>query len=164
MKKIKAFFKRLFGKLNGWIAKFMTVNDEAVKKYSPIAVDIINFIKEYNGTAIVSDLTKFLESLGNPVVTGGINIVEKILSDKSLDKMLSVIGIAQQTAAGNTPQQKVQIITDYIKSIEGDSKKKEAWTTLASVIAEILSNGTVTWKELYLIVEGIYKKNLNKSA
>lgn len=164
MKKIKAFFKRLFGKLNGWIAKFMTVNDEAVKKYSPIAVDICNFIKEYNGNAIVDDLTKFLSSLGNPVVDGGISIAKKVLSDESMDKVLSVIGIATKTVEGNTPLQKVQIITDYIKSIEGDSKKKEAWTTLASIIAEILSNGTVTWKELYLIVEGIYKKNLNKSA
>lgn len=164
MKKIKAFFKRLFGKLNGWIAKFMAVNDEAVKKYSPIAVDICNFIKEYNGNAIVDDLTKFLSSLGNPVVNGGISIAKKVLSDESMDKVLSVIGIATKTVEGNTPLQKVQIITDYIKSIEEDSKKKEAWTTLASIIAEILSNGTVTWKELYLIVEGIYKKNLNKSA
>lgn len=164
MKKIKVFFKKLFGKLNGWIAKFMAVNDEAVKKYSPIAVDIINFIKEYNGTAIVSDLTKFLNGIGNPVITGGINIAEKILSDESLNKMLSVIGIAKQAAAGNTPEQKVQIITDYIKKLEGGNEKKEAWTTLASVAAEILSSGTVTWKELYLIVEGIYKKDLNKSA
>lgn len=163
MKKLILFIKSLFSSLESYVRVFIKKNDEAIKKYAPVAVDVVNFLKEYTGSTVAADLFKFLEGIGNPVVSKGASIVYKILSPAILDKIGKVLGCLQGVASDATMDDKIKQIALFVEKLTAEDRK-DALTSIASIIAEALSDGKLSWKELYIIIEAIYVKNKNRSA
>lgn len=160
MKKLILKIKMLFSILTTWFASMLSKNDEIVKIFAPFAINICNFIKEYNGSAPIDAIRLFIESTGNAYLKSVIGITDKLLNDENMDKVIAVLNIASKAASARTVADKLNIILDYIKSLETD-KRKIAWTTLAAMIASDLANGKLSWQELYSIAQGIYEKKLN---
>lgn len=152
--------KMLFNKLTTWFAKMLNENDEIVKMIAPFAVNICNFIKEYNGNELVSALKQFILSTGNVYLKSIVGVADMLLTDENMDKVITALNIVDKAASTTNVADKLTLILNYIKSLETD-KRKIAWTTLSATIASSLSDGKLSWQELYSIVKGIYQTKSN---
>lgn len=152
--------KMLFSKLTTWFAKMLNENDEIVKTVAPFAVNICNFVKEYNGNELVTALKEFILSTGNVYLKSAVGVADILLTDENMDKIITALNIADKAASTTNVADKLTIILDYIKSLE-TNKKAIAWTTLSAMIASDLSDGKLSWQELYSIVKGIYQTKSN---
>ena len=160
MKKFWIKVKLIFSKRYEWLISDLQKNDDVVKHLAPTAIRICNFLKEYNGSAIAVDLEKFLTGLGNPVIKEGVNVITTILSDAVLDKIIAALNIADKAASVTNAADKLTLILNYVKTLE-TSQRAIAWTTVSSAITSALTDGKISWLELYGIVKKIYASKSN---
>ena len=150
----------LFNKLSTWFTKVLKENDEIVKVVAPVAVNICNFIKEYNGNNMVLALEEWATALGGTYGKVAVGFVQTFLTDATMDKIIIALNIADSAAATENVADKLTMILNYVKTLE-DSEKAIAWTTISASITSALSDGKLTWQELYSIVKGIYDTKSN---
>lgn len=150
----------LFNKLSTWFTKVLKENDEIVKVVAPVAVNICNFIKEYNGNNMVLALEEWAAALGGTWGKVAVGFVQMFLTDATMDKIIIALNIADSAAATENVADKLTLILNYVKTLE-DNKKAIAWTTISAQITSSLSDGKLTWQELYSIVKGIYDTKSN---
>lgn len=162
MKKFWIKVKALFNKVSTWFVKFMHENDKIINEVAPVAINVCNFIKEYNGNDIVLALKTWASSTGI-VGSTTVTLVDKFLSDDAMDKIIAGLHIVVDASDTENVATKLQKILTYVKSLETNAKA-EAYTTLASMIASDFSDGKLSWIELYDFVKAIYetKSNLKK--
>ena len=160
MKKFILKLNMLFNKLSTWFTKVLKENDEIVKVVAPVAVNICNFIKEYNGNNMVLALEEWAAALGGTWGKVAVGFVQTFLTDATMDKVIIALNIADNAAATENVADKLTLILNYVKTLE-DNKKAIAWTTISAQITSSLSDGKLTWQELYSIVKGIYDTKSN---
>ena len=152
----------LFSTLATWFANVLKENDEIVKTIAPIGVNICNFVKEYNGNNMVVAIEEWAASLGGAWGKVAIGFVQTFLTDSTMDKIIIALNIADSAAATENVVDKLTMILNYVKTLE-DDQKAIAWTTISASITSALSDGKLTWQELYSIVKGIYATKSNKA-
>ena len=150
----------LFSTLTTWFAKVLKENDEIVKVVAPVAVNICNFIKEYNGNNMVLALEEWAAALGGTWGKVAVGFVQTFLTDATMDKVIIALNIADNAAQTENIADKLTLVLNYVKTLE-DSEKAIAWTTISASITSSLSDGKLTWQELYSIVKGIYDTKSN---
>ena len=150
----------LFNKLSTWFTKVLKENDEIVKVVAPVAVNICNFIKEYNGNNMVLALEEWAAALGGTWGKVAVGFVQTFLTDATMDKVIIALNIADNAAQTENIADKLTLVLNYVKTLE-DSEKAIAWTTISASITSSLSDGKLTWQELYSIVKGIYDTKSN---
>ena len=160
MKKLFLKIKMLFSALTTWFAKVLKENDYIVKVVAPFGVNVCNFIKEYNGSLLVTELETWAATLGGPWAKVAVGFIQSFLTDATMDKIIIALDIADNAASTDNVPDKLTLILNYVKTLEND-KKAVAWTTISAMITEALSDGNVTWQELYSIVKGIYETKSN---
>ena len=160
MKKFILKLNMLFNKLSTWFTKVLKENDEIVKVVAPVAVNICNFIKEYNGNNMVLALEEWAAALGGTWGKVAVGFVQTFLTDATMDKVIIALNIADNAAQTETIADKLTLVLNYVKTLE-DSEKAIAWTTISASITSSLSDGKLTWQELYSIVKGIYDTKSN---
>ena len=161
MKNLILKIKMLFSALTTWFAKVLKENDEIVKTIAPLGVNICNFIKEYNGNNIVVALEEWAAAFGGTWGKVAVGFVQTFLTDATMDKIIIALNIADSAASTTNVADKLTLILNYVKTLE-DDKKAIAWTTISASITSALSDGKLTWQELYSIVKGIYDTKSNK--
>lgn len=161
MKNLFLKIKMLFSILTTWFAKVLKENDEIVKVIAPIGVNICNFIKEYNGSNLVVSIEEWAAALGGTYGKVIVGFVQTFLTDATMDKIIIALNIAENAASTENVADKLTLILNYVKTLE-DSNKAIAWTTISAQITSSLSDGKLTWQELYSIVKGIYDTKSNK--
>ena len=160
MKKFILKLNMLFNKLSTWFTKVLKENDEIVKVVAPVAVNICNFIKEYNGNNMVLALEEWAAALGGTWGKVAVGFVQTFLTDATMDKVIIALNIADNAAQTENIADKLTLVLNYVKTLE-DSEKAIAWTTISASITSSLSDGKLTWQELYSIVKGIYDTKSN---
>lgn len=160
MKNLILKIKSLFSVLTTWFAKVLKENDNIVKVIAPFGVNVCNFIKEYNGSSLVSELETWAATLGGPWAKVAVGFINSFLTDKTMDKIIIALNIADSAASTDNVADKLTMILNYVKTLEND-KKAIAWTTISAIITASLSDGKLTWQELYSIVKGIYDTKSN---
>ena len=160
MKKFILKLKMLFNKLSTWFTKVLKENDEIVKVVAPVAVNICNFIKEYNGNNMVLALEEWAAALGGTWGKVAVGFVQTFLTDATMDKVIIALNIADNAAQTENIADKLTLVLNYVKTLE-DSEKAVAWTTISASITSALSDGKLSWQELYSIVKGIYATKSN---
>ena len=150
----------LFSTLATWFANVLKENDEIVKVVAPVAVNICNFIKEYNGSSIVIAMEEWAAALGGTWGKVAVGFVQTFLTDATMDKVIIALNIADNAAQTENIADKLTLVLNYVKTLE-DSEKAIAWTTISASITSALSDGKLTWQELYSIVKGIYDTKSN---
>lgn len=160
MKKLFLKIKMLSSALTTWFAKVLKENDYIVKVVAPFGVNVCNFIKEYNGSLPVTELETWAATLGGPWAKVAVGFIQSFLTDATMDKIIIALNIADNAASTDNVADKLTLILNYVKTLEND-KKAVAWTTISAMITEALSDGNVTWQELYSIVKGIYETKSN---
>lgn len=160
MKNLILKIKMLFSVLTTWFAKVLKENDNIVKVIAPFGVNVCNFIKEYNGSFLVSELETWAATLGGPWAKVAVGFINSFLTDNTMDKIIIALNIADSAASTDNVADKLTMILNYVKTLEND-KKAIAWTTISAIITASLSDGKLTWQELYSIVKGIYDTKSN---
>ena len=150
----------LFSSLATWFAKVLKENDEIVKVVAPVAVNICNFIKTYNGNNIVIAMEEWAADLGGAWGKVAVGFVQTFLTDATMDKVIIALNIADSAAQTENVADKLTLVLNYVKTLE-DSEKAVAWTTISASITSALSDGKLSWQELYSIVKGIYATKSN---
>ena len=143
-----------------WFAGVLKKNDEIVKVVAPYAINVCNFIKEYNGDSLFIALKAWAASAGGPWAKVAVTFIDRVLSDEVMDKVIIALNITERAAETDNVADKLTLILNYVKTLETNDKAV-AWTTISASITSALSDGKLTWQELYLIVKGIYDKELN---
>jgi hypothetical protein len=152
--------KALFSKLGTWFTKMLKENDTIVKVITPYAVNVCNFIKEYNGSDLVTDLETYAESLGGTWVKVAVEFMKTFLTDATMDKIIIALNIVEKSAETDNVADKLTLILNYVKTLE-TSDKAIAWTTISASISSALSDGTLSWQEIYSIAKAIYETKSN---
>ena len=160
MKSLILKLKMLFSTLTTWFASVIKENDEIVKIVAPVGVNICNFIKEYNGSTLVIAMEEWATALGGTYGKVAVGFVQTFLTDATMDKIIIALNIADSAASTENVADKLTLILNYVKTLE-DNKKAIAWTTISAQITSSLSDGKLTWQELYSIVKGIYATKSN---
>jgi hypothetical protein len=166
---MKSFWRNLKeagDKVVSWFKKLLMKNSEMYKKYAPIAINIVNWIKEFNESenadlieTICTNLTGKYGAAALPVVT----IVRKWLK-AHLGEVLDGLKLGEAVANADTVEAKAKAAQAYIAQM-GISDKTYAWTVLTSKIADALSDGRFSANEIIAIVICAYDtyKNAEKT-
>ena len=149
MKNLILKIKMLSSVLTTWFAKVLKENDNIVKVIAPFGVNVCNFIKEYNGSSLVSELETWAATLGGPWAKVAVGFINSFLTDNTMDKIIIALNIADSAASTDNVADKLTMILNYVKTLEND-KKAIAWTTISANITSSLSDGKLTWQELIL--------------
>ena len=160
MKNLWVKIRMFFSSLATWFAGVLKKNDEIVKVVAPYAINVCNFIKEYNGDSLFIALKAWASGLGGPWAKVTVAFIDRVLSDEVMDKVIIALNITERAAETDNVADKLTLILNYVKTLETNDKAV-AWTTISASITSALSDGKLTWQELYLIVKGIYDKELN---
>lgn len=159
MKKLWIKVKLLFNGVISKIMNYIIENDKLVKEIAPTAVNVCNFIKEYND----SDVTNIIESIiasSSTLGASSVTLINKWFTDKNMDVIISFFGIIEKVVDKTTAVDKLTAISNYIKSLDSSAKAK-AWADLATLIAQSLSDGKLEFNEIKTIVSLIYETKAN---
>lgn len=159
MKKLWLKIKLLFNGVVSKIIDFIIANDKVVTDIAPVAVNVCNFLKEYNDDSVLNIVASLISKLGIPGTVAS-TLILKWLTDENLDKVAAFFNILDKTAEQTSIVGKVKVITDYIKSLE-PSNKVIAWANLSALITESLSDGNLSFSEIKAITDMIYQTNAN---
>lgn len=159
MKKLWLKIKLLFNGVITKIIDFIIANDKIVTDIAPVAVNVCNFLKEYNDDGTINIVASLLNKLG---ISGTIasTLIIKWLTDENLDKISTFFNILDKTAEQTSLVGKVTVITNYIKGLE-TSSKVIAWANLSALITESLSDGKLSFSEIKAITDMIYQTKAN---
>lgn len=160
MKNFLLKLKMIFSSVTTWFAKVLKENDNIVKVVAPFAINVCNFIKEYNGNDIVKDIEAWASVSGGVVGKVSVGLINSFLTDEMMDKIIIALNIMDNAAGITNVSDKLVMILNYVKTLETD-KKALAWTTISAQIASYLSDGKLSWQELFSIVRGIYDTEKN---
>lgn len=157
IEKIKALWK----KITEWVKGVTSKVDDFIVKYAPVAVSVINWMKEFNESS-GADVVEFI--LSNVSQTYGkkyVPLVRKWLKS-SLPKLITALNLANNVAQGATIQEKIVAAQDAIKNLP-EELSATTWATLATLLANSLADdGKLSISEALAIVGYVYENNLNK--
>ena len=95
MKNLTLKIKMLFSVLTTWFAKVLKENDNIVKVIAPFGVNVCNFIKEYNGSSLVSELETWAATLGGPWAKVAVGFINSFLTDNTMDSCFSIFSFSK---------------------------------------------------------------------
>ena len=155
--KIKVLFKKIWlFMVNLWKRV-----DETVEKFAPIAINVVNVLKNVNegtsGDIIEMVLSKIIPGKADDAF---IALARERLR-KILPKVLMQLNIANSIAQISDPNEQLKAILASI-NMSSDETKNAYYHSLCALILQSLSDGKLTWSESVQIAEyyyvHIYKK------
>jgi light-regulated signal transduction histidine kinase (bacteriophytochrome) len=153
--------KEILKKITDWVKNLYQKTDDDLKKYVPIAINIVNGIKKF----MDSPADDVILSLVEMAIPNGATVVmiEKIKATVKewIPKILLDLQIANSIANLPNVNDQLQAVLNQIK-LSSDETKTMLYRGLASTILFKLSDGKLTLAESYEIEEYYYKNFLNK--
>lgn len=153
--------KKLFKKLWAFISLLWTQVDHLVEKITPIAIGVVEQIKQINE----STTGDVIETILGAVIPGNaddklIGLVRLHLKNK-LPKLLTMLHISQSIAAIEDPNEQLKAIIMAI-NMSPDEEKNIKYHSLSVLIINSLADGKLTFGESVLIAE-YYYSNIYKN-
>lgn len=152
------FFQKvnaLFSKVVTWFSNLLTRNDAMVKRFAPIAIDVLNGIKTANSCGAADALGLILSGIGAKWGTPVMTLVEQWITD-NIDKVISAVGIAGSAAQARSVSDKIRLVSDYISTLSIDVKGVRI-SEVAAMLAKDLADSHLSLVEIIAIVTAIYK-------
>ena len=147
--------KALFSKVVTWFSNLLTKNDAMVKKFAPIAIDVLNGIKTANSCGAGDALTLILTGIGAKWGAPVMKLVDTWIKD-NIDKVIAGVGIAGTAAETSSVSDKIRLVSDYIATLDIDTKGVKI-SNIAAMLAKDLADSKLSIVEIIAIVTAIYK-------
>lgn len=158
--KLVESIKNLWAKIVAWVKGVTNVADDFILKYAPIAVTVVNVIKEFNESDTADLIEKVLNTVGSKYGAKYIPLVRTWL-EKNLPVVIDSLNLASGVAAGATLAEKIAAAREGIAKLPIEVKAT-TWTAVASMLANALSDNKLSISEAIAIVAYVYENELNK--
>lgn len=152
--------KELWAKIVAWVKGVSDVVDDFIIKYAPIAVTVVNVIKEFNESETMDLIEKILNTVGSKYGAKYIPLVREWL-EKNLPIVIDSLNLASGVASGATISEKIEAAREGIAKLPIEIKAT-TWTAVATMLANSLSDNKLSMSEAIAIVAYVYENELNK--
>jgi hypothetical protein len=152
--------KEIWAKIVAWVKGVTSVADDFILKYAPIAVTVVNVIKEFNESDTMDLIERILNTVGSKYGAKYIPLVREWL-EKNLPIVIDSLNLASGVAAGATIAEKIAAAREGIANLPIEIKAT-TWTSVASMLANSLADNKLSISEALAIVAYVYENELNK--
>ena len=157
--------KSSYSKFTNWLKNAFKKNDEFAKKYAPIAINVVNWIKDFNdseGADLIEVVcSKALGKYGK-AVSPMIPVVRKWLA-KELPLILDGLKLTDEVANAVGVQAKSAAAMKAIDAMTDIPDKADIYAKIARKLAEYLAtDGRIDYNEAMSIIHIIYATCANK--
>lgn len=152
--------KELWSKIVAWVRGASAKVDDFIIKYAPIAVSVVNTIKEFNDSAAADIVEVILTSVNEKYGKKYVPIVRKWLQT-NLPKIIDALNLASAVAESATLSEKIVAAQAAIKLLP-EGLAATTWANLSAILANALADEKLSISEALAIIAYIYENNLNK--
>ena len=153
--------KELWAKIVAWVNGASSKVDDFIVKYAPIAVTVVNGIKDFNGSATADVVEMILSNVKDKYGNAIVPMVRKWL-EVSLPKIIDALNLANEVAESATLAEKILAAQKAIALLP-ESLNATTWTTLSTLLANSLADdGKLSLSEAFAIICYVYENRLNK--
>ena len=152
--------KELWAKIVAWVKGVSNVVDDFILKYAPIAVTVVNSIKEFNESSAMDVVESILNTVGSKYGAKYIPMVRAWL-EKYLPVVIDSLNLANGVASGATLAEKIAAAREGISKLPIEIKAT-TWTSIATMLADSLADNKLSISEAMAIVAYVYENELNK--
>ena len=140
--------KKILEQIRTWLKSRFSKGFEAVKKNSHVAVQVTEALKNVIGSPVTDLLTA--------LIPGELDNEIKYKLRKVLPEVAAKVAIAHNIIqASDDPTTALAAIKAYIESLGGDARK-DWWVLFSAKVAEVLSDGDVTYAELVMLTQDAF--------
>ena len=153
--------KELWAKIVAWVKGASSKVDDFIVKYAPIAVTVVNSIKDFNESA-TADVVEMI--LSNVKDKYGNKLVPAIRTwlEVTLPKVIDALNLANEVAESATLAEKILAAQKAIALLP-ENLNATTWTTLSTLLANSLADDNkLSLSEAFAIIGYVYENNLNK--
>jgi len=152
--------KELWAKIVAWVKGASNAVDNFILKYAPIAVTVVNVIKEFNESSTMDLVEEILNTVGSKYGARYIPLVRAWL-EKNLPVVIDSLNLAGNVAAGATISEKIAAAREGIAKLPVEIKAS-IWTSIATMLADSLADNKLSISEAFAIIAYVYENGLNK--
>ena len=153
--------KELWSKVVAWVKGATSKVDDFIVKYAPIAITVVNGIKEFNGSATADIVEMLLKSVTDKYGKAYVPMVRKWL-EENLPKIIDALHLANEVAESATLAEKILAAQKAIALLP-ENLNATTWTTLSTLLANSLADdGKLSLSEAFAIIGYVYENKLNK--
>ena len=152
--------KELWAKIVAWVKGAADAVDEFILKYAPIAVTVVNAIKEFNESSTMDIIENILNQVASKYGAKYVPMVREWL-EKNLPIIIDSLNLAGAVAAEATLAEKIEAAREGIHNLPIEIRAT-TWTSIATMLANALSDNKLTMSEALAIVSYVYENELNK--
>lgn len=152
--------KNLWNKIVAWVKGATTVADDFISKYAPIAVSVINWIKEFNASPTADIIEAVLSNVGNKYGQVYVPMVRKWLED-NLPKIIDALNLASEVAEAQTVSEKLLVAREFISKLP-EGLNATTWANLSALLANALADEKLSISEALAVIGYVYENFLNK--
>jgi hypothetical protein len=153
--------KELWAKVVAWVKGASSKVDDFIVKYAPVAITVINSIKDFNQSSAADVIEFILANVKDKYGAAIVPMVRKWL-EENLPKVIDALNLASNVAQGATIAEKIIAAQEAIKLLP-ESMNATMWANLSALLANYLADdGKLSISEALAIIGYIYENNLNK--
>ena len=152
--------KELWAKIVAWVKGASNAVDNFILKYAPIAVTVVNVIKEFNESSTMDLVEEILNTVGSKDGAKYIPLVRAWV-EKNLPIVIDSLNLAGNVAASATISEKIAAAREGIAKLPVEIKAS-IWTSIATMLADSLADNKLSISEAFAIIAYVYENGLNK--
>jgi hypothetical protein len=133
----------------------LSKNDSLVKVAAPVAISVLNVIKEANASGATNLVGRICTMVG---AKWGVPVAQAVDTwiKLNIDKVITGVGIANQAASTQDNNQKLLLVSRYIASLDIDVKSVKI-SQIAAMLAKDLDDSHLSLVEIVSIITALYK-------
>ncbi len=153
--------KEFWAKIVAWVKGASSKVDDFIVKYAPIAVTVVNSIKDFNESATADVVEMILSNVKDKYGNKLVPIIRTWL-EVTLPKVIDALNLANEVAEGATLAEKILAAQKAIALLP-EGLNATTWTTLSTLLANALADDNkLSLSEAFAIIGYVYENNLNK--
>ncbi len=153
--------KNLWKKIVDWVKGATNKVDDFMLKYAPIAINVVNWIKDFNESGTADLIETILQKVDTKYGARYVAVVRKWM-EENLPKIIDALGLAKEVAGYDKLSDKIIAAQKAIQLLP-ESLNATTWATLSALLANSLADdGKLSISEALAIISYIYENNLNK--
>ena len=159
--KIVESIKNLWKKIVNWVKGVSDKVDDFMIKYAPMAIDVVNWIKEFNESGTADLIETIISKVDKKYGAKYVSVVREWM-EQNLPKIIDALGLVKEVAEYDTLSEKIVAAQKAIQLLP-ENLNATTWATLSALLANSLADdGKLSVSEALAIISYIYENNLNK--
>ena len=152
--------KNLWNKIVSWVKGTTSIADDFILKHAPVAVSVINWIKEFNSSSTADLIETILSNVSGKYGKAYVPKVRQWL-EENLPKIIDALNLASKVAEADTVSEKILAAREAIWMLP-EGLNATTWANLSALLANSLADEKISISEALAIIGYVYENCLNK--